>query len=169
MLSFFWQLLFSCAVFSFSGESLLTNEDYVSALVHFENGTRGILESCRVINGAKCDMSFEIHGTKGAIKWNMERMNELQVQWRNDANPAEDGYTTLLSGPAHPYHRHFNPAWGLNLGYDDLKVIEAYNFLHSVVSGRQGEPGFAEALNVARVQQAIARSWESERWEAVEQ
>src|SRR6266700_4140660 len=91
------------------------NEDYVSALVHFENGTRGMLESCRVINGAKCDMSFEVHGTKGAIKWNMERMNELQLQWRNDANPAEDGYITLLSGPAHPYHRHFNPSWGLNL------------------------------------------------------
>jgi predicted dehydrogenase len=146
----------------------VTNEDYVNALVHFKNGTRGILESCRVINGAKCDMSFEVHGTKGAIKWNMERMNELQLQWRNDDNPAEDGYTTLLSGPAHPYHRHFNPAWGLNLGYDDLKVIEAYNFLNAVVTGQQGEPGFAEALAVANVQQAIIRSWKSERWEAVE-
>jgi predicted dehydrogenase len=146
----------------------VTNEDYVSTLVHFENGTRGMLEACRVINGAKCDMSFEVHGTKGAIKWNMERMNELQLQWRNDANPAEDGYTTLLSGPAHPYHSHFNPAWGLNLGYDDLKVIEAYNFLHSVVTGQQGEPGFAEAMAVANVQQAIIRSWESERWEAIE-
>jgi len=146
----------------------VTNEDYVSALVRFENGTRGLLEACRVINGAKCDMSFEIHGTKGAIKWNMERMNELQLQWRNDVNPAEDGYTTLLSGPAHPYHRHFNPAWGLNLGYDDLKVIEAYTFLHSVVTGQQGEPGFAEALAVANVQQAIIRSWESQRWEAIE-
>jgi predicted dehydrogenase len=145
----------------------VTNEDYVSALAHFENGTHGLLEACRVINGAKCDMSFEIHGTKGAIKWSMERMNELQLQWRNDANPAEDGYTTLLSGPVHPYHRHFNPGWGVNLGYDDLKVIEAYNFLHSVVTGKQGEPGFAEAVAVANVQQAIMRSWESERWETV--
>ena len=100
----------------------MTNEDYVSALVHFSGGARGILEACRVINGAKCDMSFEVHGTRGAIKWNMERMNELQLQWRNDADPAEDGYTTLLSGPAHPYHRHFNPGPGINLGYDDLKV-----------------------------------------------
>jgi len=147
----------------------VTNEDYVNALVHFANGARGMLEACRVINGAKCDMSFEIHGTKGAMKWNMERMNELQLQWRNDENPAEDGYTTLLSGPAHPYHSHFNPAWGLNLCYDDLKVIEAYNFLNSVVTGQQGEPGFAEAEVVANVQQAIMRSWESERWEAVEQ
>lgn len=146
----------------------VTNEDYVNALVHFENDARGILEACRVINGAKCDMSFEIHGTKGAIKWNMERMNELQLQWRNTENPAEDGYLTLLSGPAYPYHHHFNPAWGLNLGYDDLKVIEAYNFLNSVASGQQGEPGFAEALAVANVQQAIMRSLESERWEAIE-
>lgn len=146
----------------------VTNEDYVNALVHFASGARGSLEACRVINGAKCDMSFEIHGTRGAIKWNMERMNELQLQWRNNENPAQDGYTTLLSGPAHPYHQHFNPGWGVNLGYDDLKVIEAYHFLDSVVSGQQGAPGFAEAVEVARVQQAIIRSWESERWEAVE-
>lgn len=146
----------------------VTNEDYVNALVQFENGARGMLEACRVINGAKCDMAFEIHGTKGAIKWTMERMNELLLQWRNDADPAQDGYTDLLSGPAHPYHAHFNPAWGLNLGYDDLKVIEAYNFLHSVATGKQGEPGFAEALAVAKVQQAMIRSWESGRREAVE-
>jgi predicted dehydrogenase len=146
----------------------VTNEDYVSALVRFENGAHGLLESCRVINGAKCDMAFEVHGTQGAIKWTMERMNELQLQWRNTENPAEDGYTTLLSGPAHPFHRHFNPAWGLNLGYDELKVIEAYQFLRSIASGQQGEPGFDAALAVANVQQAIMRSWSSERWEAVE-
>jgi predicted dehydrogenase len=146
----------------------VTNEDYVSALVHFQNGARGLLESCRVINGAKCDMSFELHGTKGAVKWNFERMNEIQLQLRRDDDPAQDGYTTVLSGPAHPYHRHFNPGPGISLGYDDLKVIEAYEFLSSIASGKQGEPGFREAATVARVQQAIIRSWESKRWETVE-
>ena len=120
-----------------------------------------------MINGAKCDMSFEIHGTKGAIKWTFERMNELQLQWRNDANPAEDGFTTLLSGPAHPYHGHFNPGWGTGLGYDDLKSIEAYNFLNTIATGKQGVPGFTEAAAVARVQEAMIRSWESGNWEAV--
>lgn len=146
----------------------VTNEDYVSALVRFENGAHGYIESCRVINGAKCDMSFEVHGTQGAVKWSMERMNELQLQWRNSENPAEDGYTTLLSGPAHPFHKHFNPAWGTGLGYDDLKVIEAFNFVQGIASGRQGEPGFAQARAVANVQNAIIRSWASECWETVE-
>lgn len=45
-------------------------------------------------------------------QWTMEHMTELQLQWRNAANPAKAGYTPLLSGPAHPYHRHFNPAPG---------------------------------------------------------
>lgn len=147
----------------------VTNEDYVSALVRFANGARGYLESCRVINGAKCDMSFEVHGTLGAIKWSFERMNELQLQWRNDANPAEDGYLTLLSGPAHPLHGRFNPGWGTGLGYDDLKAIEAYHFLSAVAAGKQSEPGFAEAAAVAKVQQAMIRSWESGAWEVVQQ
>lgn len=146
----------------------VTNEDYISALVHFANGSHGILESCRVINGARCDMSFEIHGTRGALKWNFETMNQLQFQRRRDDNPAEDGYTTLLTGPAHPYHSRFNPAWGTGLGYDDLKVIEAFKFLESVVTGVPAEPGLAAAARVARIQQAIMRSWDSGRWEDVE-
>jgi len=145
----------------------VTNEDYVSAIVRFQNGVQGTLEACRIINGAKCDMSFEVHGTKGALKWSMEHMNELHFQRRNEANPAEDGYTELLSGPAHPFHKHFNPAWGCGLGYDDLKVIEAYTFLNSVMTGTPAEPGFRAAFDVAKVQQAIITSWESEHWEPV--
>lgn len=148
-------------------QGAVTNEDYVSALVRFQNGVQGMIEACRVINGAKCDMSFEVYGTKGALKWNMEKMNELHFQRRNSDQPAQDGYTELLSGPAHPYHADFNPAWGLAIGYDDTKVIEAYNFLQSIASGQQREPGFKEAYHVAQVQEAITRSWETDRWETV--
>lgn len=147
----------------------VTNEDYVSSIVRFRNGAHGFLEACRVVNGAKCDMSFEVYGTKGAIKWNMERMNEIDVQYRDDENPAEDGYKTLFSGPAHPFHGAFNPAWGLNLGYEDTKIIEAREFLSSVTSGTQREPSMEAARNVALVQQAVIRSWNSESWESVEE
>lgn len=144
----------------------VTNEDYVGALARFTNGAQGTLEACRVINGSVCDMSFEVHGTRGAIKWTFERMNELQVQRRgNDENPADEGYTTLLSGPWHPHHADFNPAPGLSLSYDDLKTIEVFEFLRSVANGAQGDPGFEAAAVVARAQQAIVTSWDSERWE----
>lgn len=75
--------------------------------------------------------------------------------------------STLLEAEGHN-HGHFNPAWAAGLGYDDLKTIEAYNFLSSIVAGKQGEPGFAAAAAVARVQQAMIRSWASGAWESVE-
>ena len=145
----------------------VTNEDYVGMLVGFENGVQGTIEMCRVINGPKCEYTFELNGTQGAIRWNFERMNELQVQFRSQ-DEAEDGFTTILSGPAHPFHAYFNPGPGIGLGYDDLKTIEAYHFLKSVATGQQGQPGFTEALAVASVQTAAQRSWASERWEKVE-
>ncbi|MCB9079791.1 MAG: Gfo/Idh/MocA family oxidoreductase [Anaerolineaceae bacterium] len=145
----------------------VTNEDYVGALLRFANGVQGTMEMCRVINGPKAEYTFEIHGTAGAIKWNFEQMNELEVQFRSK-NEAEDGYRTILAGPAHPYYDRFNPGPGMVMGYEDLKVIESFNFLNSIAAGKPGSPGFGEALQVANVQTAIERSWESERWETVE-
>lgn len=144
----------------------VTNEDYVGALVRFANGAHGNLEVCRVIQGHKCDWSFEIEGTAGALSWSFERMNELEVFLPNQ-NSAHDGYTRLVSGPKFPFHEQFNPAAGTGLGYDDLKTIETHHFLKSILEKRQREPGFAEALRVAEVLQAIGTSWETGVWEAV--
>ncbi len=144
------------------------NEDYVGALVQFENGVQGSLESCRAIFGPKCEMAFEINGTAGAIRWNFERMNELDL-YLPDQDSAHDGYTKLLGGPAFPFHGRFNPGDGIGIGYEDLKCIEAYHFLQSIVDGQQREPSFASALALANVQSAMIRSWTSESWESVNQ
>ncbi len=143
----------------------VTNEDYVGTLVKFANGVQGSMETCRAIYGPKCEMSFEVNGTKGAVKWNFERMNELEVYLPDEA--AHDGYTTLLGGPKYGNHGRFNPGDGLGIGYEDLKIIEAYNFLASIVEGLQREPSFASALQLANVQTAMIRSWNSGGWESI--
>lgn len=144
----------------------VTNEDYVGALVQFANGAQGTLEACRVITGPDCQMAFEVNGTEGAMHWDFERMNELLVQRPARAGGA-GGFMRLLSGPEHPFHARFAPGPGIGLSYDDLKTIEAAQFLQSILAGRQGEPGLDAAANVAQVLDAIARSWSSERWEDV--
>jgi len=144
----------------------VTNEDYVGALVRFANGAHGTLEVCRVIQGHKCDWSFEIEGTQGALSWNFERLNELQV-FLPDGNLAHDGYVRIVSGPNYPFHAHFNPATGTSLGYDDLKTIEAHHFLKSILENKQAEPGLREAVRVAEVMATIERSWTTNRWEDI--
>jgi len=141
----------------------VTNEDYVGALVQFANGVQGTLEACRVIKGLDCQMAFEVHGTRGALRWDFERMNELDL-YLAGAEPGREGFTRIMSGPSHPFHANFNPGPGIGLGYDDLKTIEAHQFLQSIVSREQGEPGFREAVAVARVQAAVQCSWETDGW-----
>ena len=104
----------------------VTNEDYVGALLEFENGARGSVEVSRSIFGPKNQMAFELNGTKGAISWDFERMNELQL-YLPDADGGHDGYTRLVGGDQYPYHGNFNPGEGSGLGYEDMKVIEAFN------------------------------------------
>ena len=70
-------------------------------------------------------------------------------------------------GPEHEPFGRFQPGPGLPMGYDDLKVIEAYRFLQSIADGEQREPGVREIAATARVLDAIARSFESGRWEDV--
>ena len=145
----------------------VTNEDYVSALVQFSNGVQGSLEGCRAIVGPKCEMAFELNGTNGALNWNFERMNELQVHLP-DQSPTQDGYVRLTSDAGHPFHAAFNPAAATGLGYDDLKLIEAYQFLKSIQNNQPNQPGFEEAVAVARVQSAIQQSWDSKSWEFID-
>lgn len=145
----------------------VTNEDYVGALAQFVCGAQGTLEVCRIAKGARCEMTFELNGTKGAMKWNYERMNELSV-FLPDGTDEHDGPVLIQAGPAHPLFSSFYPGPGNSMSYDDLKAIEAFQFLKSVAEGKQGQPGFAEALQVAAVQDAIERSWASQGWETVD-
>ena len=69
----------------------VTNEDFAAALVVFANGVRGTFESSRSIVGPESQMAFELYGTKGAVSWNLEQLNELQVYLTDDEGRAPRG------------------------------------------------------------------------------
>jgi len=93
-------------------------------------------------------------------------MNELAV-YLPPGDAATDGYTKLIGGPAYPFHARFNPGDGIGVGYEDLKCIEAFQFLRSITEGKQYEPSFLSARRLAEVQSAMMRSWESGQWETI--
>jgi predicted dehydrogenase len=143
----------------------VTNEDYVGALIEFEGGARGTLEADRSIFGPQSSMAFELNGSKGAASWDHERLNQLQL-YLPEEQPV-DGFLEVLAGDAFPNQGHIVPGAGNSLGYEDLKLIEAFEFLSSVAAGRPHSPGFGDALANASVAAAMARSWSSQRWEDV--
>ncbi len=145
----------------------VTNEDYASAMVTFANGARGTFESSRAIMGPESQMAFEVYGTKGSLAWNLETMNEMRVFLVDEDGQAPRGYTTVYAGDRYPYHGHFVPGDANSIGYEDLKVIENYEFLTAVASGQQHEPGFAEAVDYVSFQNAWLASVDTGTWQDV--
>jgi len=63
----------------------------------------------RAIIGPESQMAFDVYGTKGAVGWNLEQLNELQVSLVDEAGAAPRGYTTVYGGDRYPYHGRFVP------------------------------------------------------------
>ena len=140
------------------------NEDWASALIEFGSGVVGSLEASRVIVGPHVRMRFDVHGTEGALGWDFERMNELE-RFR----PAARTPATRASRPDRRFagFERFQPGTGMSMGYDDLRVLEAANFLGAVRDGEQREPGLDEMVATARVLAAVERSAAGGAWESV--
>jgi len=140
-------------------------EDYVSALVEFSNGVRGTLEVDRSMFGPQSQMAFELNGSRGAATWDHEKLNQLRLYLPQEQ--PTDGYIEVLSGDAFPHHGSIVPGGGNSIGYEDLKIFEALEYLKAVAGGVRFTPGFGDALAAASVGAAMIRSWESGTWEDV--
>jgi len=139
-------------------------DDMTHALVHFESGVAGSFEANWAAMGRTMDLSWEITGSKGALAFSQESMNELLLY---KGAPGRSGFTRIEAGPDHPPYGQFCPAPGHHLGFNDLKVIEVAELLTAHCGGPKAGPDFREAYEVQRTVEAVQRSSESRGWEAV--
>jgi predicted dehydrogenase len=142
------------------------NEDYVSCLLRFASGARGVLEACRVSVGEQNNYGFEVHGTKGAVFWDFRRMNELGVS--RGTTYQDQPVSTVYVGPGDGEFGAFQPGAANAMGYDDLKVIEAYRFLRSIAENKPYGATLTDAVHSAAALDAMTVSARSGGWVAVE-
>jgi predicted dehydrogenase len=138
------------------------NEDYVSSLLRFASGARGTLEASRVAVGEQNNYGFEIHGTKGAVFWDFRRMGELGIG--TGTNYQDQPVSTVYVGPADGDYAAFQPGSAISMGYDDLKIIEVYNFLRSIAEGKPYGAILEDAVRSAVALDAMAESAASGTW-----
>jgi predicted dehydrogenase len=141
------------------------NEDYVSSQLRMASGARVVLEASRIAVGEQNNYGFEVHGTRGAVSWDFRRMGELAVSV-GDAYQ-DQAVSTVFVGPPHGEYAAFQPGAAIAMGYDDLKVIEAYHFLRSVAEGKPYGTTLDDAVRSAVALDAMARSVETGGWVTV--
>lgn len=138
------------------------NEDYVSSLLRLASGARVVVEASRVAVAEQNNYGFEIHATSGALFWDFRRMNELGVSVGTGYQ--DQPVSTVHIGPGAGEYLAFQPGAGIAMGYDDLKVIEAYHFLRSVEDQTPHGAGLPDAVRSAEVLDAMAKSAATGAW-----
>jgi predicted dehydrogenase len=121
-----------------------------------------VLEASRVAVGEQNNYGFEVHGTRGAVFWDFRRMGELGVSTGNAYQ--DQAVSTVFVGPAHGEFAAFQPGAANAMGYDDLKVVEAYRFVRSVAEGTAYGATLTDAVHSAAVLDAMARSAQLGSW-----
>jgi predicted dehydrogenase len=153
------------------GRAKVDVDDAFISLVEFANGAIGTLEATRFAAGRKNHQEIEINGSKGSLHFNLERLNELDVFWK-DARPREtQGFTNVLvSESYHPFWASWWPH-GHMIGWEHTFVHEIAHLLDVIVNDKDVAPygaTFVDGYRNAVICDAIAESAEVGRKVAIE-
>ncbi|SMR71110.1 Predicted dehydrogenase [Aliiroseovarius halocynthiae] len=144
----------------------VTNDDHAQMMCRFESGTMGQMYFSRIATGRKMGYAYEVTGTKGAIRFDQEDQNALWL-YRREGDAATQGFTKILTGPAHPDYEPFCQGPGHGTGYQDQIIIEARDFLAAIETKENRWPTFRDGHEVNRVIAAALASDQAGGWQDI--
>jgi predicted dehydrogenase len=163
-------------------------DEGTAAVLEFDGGAIGVMESSVVATGRKNFLSWEINASKGSLRWDLEHPNSLFACFlaaltrpasapsgtpaRREETPAASleegsrdysrmGFTEIsVTESDHPY---VGPWWphGHNLGWEHGHIIEKFHFLDAVANHKPLSPynaTFEDGYRVAAIIAAMRRS-----------
>jgi len=141
-------------------------DDAFAATVEFHTGALGTLEATRYAAGRKNFNCFEINAEKGSLRFNLERMNELEVFWVGESPRETQGFhNVLISEGHHPFWKHWWPH-GHIIGWEHTFVHEINHLLEAIVHNTDVAPygaTFDDGYKNAVICDAILAAAESGR------
>jgi predicted dehydrogenase len=145
------------------GRRAVETADIATALLRLPGGIAGAIHVNRCAWGRKGRLQVQIFGARGMIVFDQERFNEVQV-YVAEGRDADQGFRTILMGPAHRPYDRFIVAPGHQMGFNDLKIVECRALLGRIAGEATVAIDFDEGLAIERAVHAIARASREGRW-----
>lgn len=146
----------------------VTVEDAALFLAHFANGALGSFEATRFAPGRRNYNCFEINGSKGSLRFNLERLNELEFFDRDDPADRQGWRTILVTDAGHPYVDAWWPP-GHTIGWEHTFVHEVKDLLEAIAAGKPASPDFVDGLQCQSVLESVSESARKHAWVSVRQ
>lgn len=141
----------------------VTVDDATLFMTRFENGALGSFEATRFAAGHRSTNSFEINGSLGSVKFDFERMNELEVYFTSDAEDVQGFRRVLATDPVHDYMEAWWPP-GHTIGFEHTFTHEILELSTAISEGRQPMPNFEDGVKCQAVLEAVDKSIAERRW-----
>ena len=147
-------------------KAAVTVDDAVVSLARLAGGAVATFEATRFAQGYDNGNRLDINGEKGSLRFNFERMNELE--YFDAAAPAHlRGWTTVLA--TNPVEHEYLGAWwppGHIIGYEHTFIHQAADIARAFgkAKPKSVQPDFAEAARTQAALEAMTRSSRTRRW-----
>lgn len=141
----------------------IDTDDQIYVIVKYEDGRIGSMSSSRISVARPVSLAYEIQGSKGSVKFEMTRINEL-LYYSNDCDPKERGYKTIKGNTRNGDYARFCGTDEQGIAYGDIMAIQAHDILTAVAEGREVAIDIAYGQYVDTILAAMAKSAEEGRW-----
>jgi predicted dehydrogenase len=138
-------------------------DDAAIFLARFENGALGTFEATRFAPGGLNKNAFEINGSEGSIRFNLERPGELEVFSRSDPAHIQGWRTVQVTNASQPYMAAYWPG-GHHIGWEHTFINSVYDMLSAIANGTEMRPNFRDGVYVQKVLDAVLKSAETQAW-----
>lgn len=142
-------------------------EDCVMVLARTKSGALGTIEATKLATGAEDELRFEIHGSRGALRFNGMDAHHLEAY---DATLPDKpvggmrGWTKIDTGQRYPTPPSGFPGPKFNIGWIRGHMACLANFLQSVAAGSPGSPGLDQGIYVQHLIECTRRSAKENQW-----
>jgi predicted dehydrogenase len=142
------------------------------ALLHLRtrDGVLGLVEVSRMGTGLTNDLSFEIFGELGAIRFNAVDPNWLEVYDVRDADKPTGGLRGFRKvETVSRYDGQKAPDWSMTPDFVRAHAECQYQFLRAVAEDRPASPSVSDGLHIQAVMAAAELAAKKGRWVEVDE
>ena len=145
-------------------------EDTALTLVRMKNGAPGKILVSKVATGTMDELRINIHGEKGAIRFNT--MDPGYLEFYDATQPEQPlggnaGFTRIDCHQKYPEPGGHFPNPRFAIGFLRAHAASMYNFLEHVHNGETSSPSFAESAYIQNVMERCYESAQRGEWVTV--
>ena len=144
----------------------VTADDATSFLCHFEDGGLGSFITSRLATGRKNYLKFELFGSTGSIKFELERLNELLYYSNNDDQGTQGYRNILVTENVHPFIHAWWPP-GHIIGWEHTFIHEIKQFIDAIEQSGEVQPSFYDGWKTQQVMDAVVLAASKHAWVSV--